>query len=147
MKNLVPGGWGKLAPKYARPFQVTGCIGEVAYHLQLPKGTCIHDVFHVDILKPFRGMPPSSAPALPPLRHGRPLQWSECVLRSELHRGMWHILVEWVGMPVSEATWELVLAFHEAHPSFQLEDELFPEGGRDVMVSKMYEHRAKEQHA
>jgi len=58
---------------------------------------------------------------------------------------VWHILVEWAGMPVSEATWEPVPAFREAHPSFQLEDELFPEGGRDVMVGKTYERRAKEQ--
>ena len=48
-------------------------------------------------------------------------------------------------MSASEATWELVEAFRDAHPSFQLEDELFPEGGKDVMVSKTYERRAKEQ--
>jgi hypothetical protein len=50
---------------------VIGRIGEVAYRLQLPDGACIHDVFHVGVLKPFRGTPPSAAPALPPLRHGR----------------------------------------------------------------------------
>jgi hypothetical protein len=42
-------------------------------------------------------------------------------------------------MPVSEATWEPVPAFREAYPSFQLEDELFPEEGRDVMVGKTYQ--------
>jgi hypothetical protein len=143
-KNLVPGGRGKLAPKYAGPFQVLGRIGEVAYRLQLPDGARIHDVFHVGVLKPFRGTPPSSVPALPPLRHGRPLQHPVRVLRSELRRGVWHVLVEWAGMPVSEATWEPVPTFREAHPSFQLEDELFPEGGRDVMVGKMYKRRTKE---
>jgi hypothetical protein len=65
---------------------------------------------------------------LPPLQHGRPLQQPEHVLRSSLRRGSWHILVQWVGMPASEATWEPVDAFHAAHPSFQLKDELFPEG-------------------
>jgi hypothetical protein len=144
-KNLVPGGRGKLAPKYAGPFQVLGRIGEVAYRLQLPDGARIHDVFHVGVLKPFRGTPPSSVPELPPLHHGRPLQRPVRVLRSELRRGVWHVLVEWAGMPVSEATWEPVPAFREAHPSFQLEDELFPEGGRDVMIGKMYKRRAKEQ--
>jgi len=29
----------------------------------------------------------------------------------------------------------------EAFPDFQLEDELFPEGGRDVMVGVTYERR------
>jgi hypothetical protein len=48
-------------------------MGTVAYHLQLPDGACIHDVFHMGVLKPFRGTPPMSVPALPPLQHGRPL--------------------------------------------------------------------------
>jgi hypothetical protein len=140
-QSLVPGGRRKLGPKYAGPFQVVERIGEVAYRLQLPDDARIHDVFHVGVLKPFRGTPPASQPALPPLRHGRPLQRPERVLRSQLRRGVWHVLVEWSGMPVSEATWEPVPAFREAYPSFQLEDELFPEEGRDVMVGNTYQRR------
>jgi len=45
----------------------------LAYRLQLPDDARIHDVFHVRVLKPFRGTPPSCQPVLPPLRHGRPL--------------------------------------------------------------------------
>jgi hypothetical protein len=52
---------------------------------------------------------------------------------------VWHVLVEWAGMPVSEATWEPVSAFREAHPSFQLEDELFPEGG-EMLWSARHMH-------
>jgi hypothetical protein len=33
-----------------------------------------------------------------------------------------------------DATWELVDDFKARFPDFQLEDELFLEGGRDVMV-------------
>ena len=61
-------------------------VGTVAYRLQLPDGARIHDVFHVGILKPFRGAPPTSVPSLPPLQHGRPLQQPERVLRSSLRR-------------------------------------------------------------
>ena len=42
-------------------------------------------------------------------------------------------------LPASEATWESVTEFRAAHPEFQLEDELFPEEGRDVMVGVTYE--------
>jgi hypothetical protein len=143
---LVPGGRDKLGPKYAGPFQVLERVGDVAYRLRLPEGARIHDVFHVGVLKPFRGPPPLSDLVLPPLRHGRPLRQPDRVLRSELHRGVWHVLVAWEGMPTSEATWEPVPAFREAHPSFHLADELFPEEGRDVMVGKTYERRkAREQ--
>ena len=98
-------------------------------HLQLPDDARIHDVLHVRVLKQFQGTLLTSQPVLPPLRHGRPLLHLEWVLRCELHRGVWHVLVEWSGLPVWDATWELVLGFRQAYPSFQLMDELFPKGG------------------
>ena len=41
--------------------------------------------------------------------------------------------MQWAGMPAAEATWEPVDAFRAAHPSFQLEDELFPKGGGEML--------------
>jgi len=70
-QTLATGSRGNLGPRYAGPFQVPEHVGAVAYRLQLPDGVRIHDVVHVGVLKPFRGTPPSSTPALPPLRHGR----------------------------------------------------------------------------
>jgi hypothetical protein len=101
----------------------------VAYRLQLPEGARVHDVFHVGVLKPFHGQPPSSTPPLPPLRHGRPLQQPKRALRASLRRGAWHVLIQWANMPASEATWEPVDTIREVFPSFQLEDELFRQGG------------------
>jgi hypothetical protein len=34
-----------------------------------------------------------------------------------------------------------VSAFREAYPSFQLEGELFPKDGRDVMVGNVYKRK------
>ena len=140
-QSLVPGFRGKLSPRFAGPFQVVERVGDVAYRLRLPEGARIHDVFHVGVLKPFRGTPPTAPPALPPLHNGRLLHQPARVLRSQLRRGVWHVLVQWATMPEAEATWEPVPAFRALFPSFQLADELFPKEGRDVMTGNTYQRR------
>jgi hypothetical protein len=116
-------------------------IGAVAYRLQLPDGARIHDVFHIGVLKPFRGTPPATLPALPPLRHGRLLLQPERAVKAQLRRGSWWLLIKWTGLDDSEATWEPVEDFKSRFPDFQLEDELFDGEGRDVMVGNVYRRR------
>ncbi len=41
----------KLAPKYVGPFRVLDAVGPVAFWVALPSEYCIHDVFHVSMLK------------------------------------------------------------------------------------------------
>ncbi|GJR64624.1 putative reverse transcriptase domain-containing protein [Tanacetum coccineum] len=43
---------GKLAPRFVKPFEITGRIGPVAYRLRLPEElNGVHDTFHVSNLK------------------------------------------------------------------------------------------------
>jgi len=142
-QSLLPNSKNKLSPRYAGPFQILQRIGDVAYKLQLPENARIHDVFHVGVLKPFHGEPPTHPPSLPPLQHGRLLHAPERVLQTQLRRGVWHVLIKWTDMAENEATWEPVNAFKAAHPTFKLEDELFPEERRDVMVGRVYERRRR----
>ena len=137
-QSLDPRAKRKLGPRYAGPFPILERIGKVAYRLQLPARARIHDVFHVGLLKPFRGEPPAAPPALPPIADGRILPEPAKVLQAQLRRGAWFILVQWAGLPEEEATWEQREEFRQHHPDFQLEDELFAQAGRDVMTGLVY---------
>ncbi|KAJ1276598.1 hypothetical protein BS78_05G226900 [Paspalum vaginatum] len=141
--SLVHRPKGKLGPRYAGPFQVLEHIGNVAYRLQLPAGARIHDVFHVGLLKPFCGCPLESTPQLPPLENGCLLPVPERIWCTCLCRGDWHVLVQWDGSTVDQATWEPLRQFKDSYPTFQLEDELFLKDGRDVMTDKVYQRRNK----
>ena len=141
MQVLVAHSKGKLRPRYAGPFMVLERVGPVAYRLQLPAGARLHDVFHVSQLKAYTGAPPAAPVTLPPVQDGRLLQAPERVLRAQLRRGEWRVLVQWQGLPVDDATWEPLEEFKEQYPEVQLEDELFAEEGRDVMTSIQYKRR------
>ena len=104
-------------------------IGSVAYRLQLPASARLHGVFHVGLLKPYKGAPPTTSPALPPLLDSRLLPVPDRALHTQLRRGVWYILIQWHGLPAEEATWEQLQEFQNLYPAFQLEDELFVKGG------------------
>ena len=77
------------------------------------------------------------------MQDGRMLQHPKTILKSQLRRGVWHVLVKWSGFPPADATWEPVPEFNQTYPEFQLEDELFSEEARDVMVGQVYERRRR----
>ena len=49
---------GKISPRYVGPFKILSCFGKVAYELELPLDLApVHPVFHVSLLKKYRGDP------------------------------------------------------------------------------------------
>jgi hypothetical protein len=131
-------GRNNLGPHFFEPFQVLARVGEVAYKLKLPEGACLHNVFHVGVLKRYRGSPPDAPGSLPTVHHGRACLTPASVLHSRLARDILELLVHWSGQPAAEASWVPLEEFSELYPSFQLEDELLLKGGSDVMYGRQY---------
>ncbi len=72
-KNLHVTGTRKLLPKRYGPFTITEQIRPVAYRLELPSSMKIHNVFHIDLLMPYKeteqyGTPYTQPP--PVIDHG-----------------------------------------------------------------------------
>ena len=51
--TLSLGKYKKLSPRYCGPYKVIKKIREEAYKLKLPTHLKVHDVFHVNLLKPY----------------------------------------------------------------------------------------------
>jgi transposase InsO family protein len=134
----------KLAPRFYGPYKVLQRIDSVAYRLELPPRSRLHNVFHVSLLKPFHGDPPAAPPTLPDIHHGRVIPKPEHVHKARLCRGVRQILVQLVGQDASQASWEDLEDFKQRYPEWQLADDLLVEGGSDVMWGRVYGRRKKE---
>ncbi|KAL1546909.1 hypothetical protein AAHA92_23444 [Salvia divinorum] len=130
----------KLGRRYYGPFEITERIGKVAYRLQLPADSKIHDVFHVSLLKPF--VPPLSETALDNLPSNfekvRPIDIpikateERVVLQNNIPQTQWR--VSWSSHP-SDSTWEPRDALLQHFPTLCLEDKSVAKEGGDDRVS------------
>jgi hypothetical protein len=100
----------KLAPKRHGPFEVIQVMSPVNYRLKLPTQWSIHDVFHTDLLTPYRETPTHGANYQrppPDLVDGVEEYEVERVLDSRRHgRGRkLQYLITWKGYPDSDNQW------------------------------------------
>jgi hypothetical protein len=138
-------GRGKLGPRFYGPFKIIKRVGDVAYKLELPAGAKLYNVFHVGLLKPYHGTTLTGPGVLPPTRHGHAIPQPAEVIKGHLACGMHELLVRWTSQAAADATWIELDTFKRDFPSFQLEDELVLQGGRDMMTGIPYQHRGQRQ--
>ena len=120
----------KLAAKRHGPFPIQRVLSPIDYQLTLPKQWKIHDVFHVDLLTPYRETefhgPNYTRP--PPDLVGGEEQYAVEQVLDERNYGRWkrkQYLVKWRGYPYSDIQWldakdmdnaqELIAEFHNSH--------------------------------
>ncbi|XP_068662836.1 uncharacterized protein [Aristolochia californica] len=132
-QNSIAGTRDKLSPKYFGPFNIIPQVGQVAYKLQLPPESKLHDVFHVSLLKPLKGSVPTTIPSLPPIEEGKVSLTPIKVLHARKNAERKEILVQWSHTDVTEATWEDLQVFQHVFLTFELKDKLFSQGRSDVM--------------
>ena len=134
--TLRKSGSEKLKPRYYGPFRILRRVGEVAYELELPAESRVHNVFHVSRLKKALGHRVVPSTVLPPLDdEGKLILVPESILeyreRQLRRRTIREYLVKWRDLPVEDATWESEEILQ--HPALRLlEDKQFQEG-RTVM--------------
>jgi hypothetical protein len=118
----------KLASRWYGPFKVIQLVGNRAYKLQLPQGTLLHDVFHVNQLKKHLGPRAVPNPSLPMVTPTGKLKYNPLAVLQ--HRqvprsaGDYDIaipqwLIHWDMMTPDEATWEDADFICQTFPQFK----------------------------
>ena len=100
----------KLAPKRHGPFQIVQVMSPVNYRLELPTKWSIHDVFHIDLLTPYRETSfhgPNFPRPPPELIDGEEEYEIEKILdqRQFGRTRRKQFLIKWKGYPDSESQW------------------------------------------
>jgi hypothetical protein len=109
--SLKKSGVEKLQPRFYRPYKVIRRVKELAYKLELPEDSRIHNVFHVSCLKKALGQQVVSSTNLPPLdEEGHLILVPEQILavmeKRLRNKTINEYLIRWKDLLEEDATWE-----------------------------------------
>ena len=128
----------KLGMRYFGPFKVIKKLSVVAYKLELPEEARIHNVFHISVLKKFRGNQQQHYLPLPlqttevgPILEPQAIIDNRVIL--EENREVTQVLIQWGEGSAAETTWEEFEDFRKAFPHFNLEGKVGLKGESNVM--------------
>jgi hypothetical protein len=109
--SLKKSGEEKIKPHFYGPYKVVQRAGKVVYELEFPKGSKIHNVFHVSCLKKALGKHVTTSVELPPLdEEGKLVLVPEEVLEVRERRlrntVIREYLIRWWDLPTEDSMWE-----------------------------------------
>ena len=113
----------KLTYKYLGPFKIKRVVNNNAYELDLPPQLKIHPVLNISRLKayrdghaafPSRPQPDSRPPPEVTLEGGAEVYEVDCIIGKRGSGATTRYLVQWVGYPHWESTWEPLSALKGA---------------------------------
>jgi hypothetical protein len=134
--SIKRSGAEKLQPCFFGPYRISRRIGAMAYELELPPGSRIHNVFHVSCLKKAIGQHINPIEILPPMdEEGQLVLIPEEILevreKKLRKRSIKEYLIRWKDLPIEDATWENEQMVRETGLEL-LEDKQF-QAGETVM--------------
>ncbi|WVZ00354.1 hypothetical protein V8G54_026423 [Vigna mungo] len=127
----------KIGLRYFGPFKISHKLSSVAYKLELPSEAKIHNVFHISLLKKFRGEYQQHYLPLP-LKTSEwgpiisPTAVLDNITISVAGKELQQIQVQWEEGEHSFTTWEPTAEFYKAYPEFNLEDKVVVNGEGNV---------------
>jgi hypothetical protein len=106
-KNLSFGATSssKLTPRFIGPFAVEERVGNVCYKLALPETMKVHPVFHVELLRQYKG-PDFTPPSPLECEDGSVRYVVERLISSRGHGPKRQYLVRWEGYDPAWDSWE-----------------------------------------
>lgn len=111
----------KLTPNFYCPYKILDRCGEVAYKLELPPSSLIHQVFHVSQLKVLVGNVQKTR-HLPTVLSDVLVKQPEKILERKMvkrqGRATTQDLVKWANQEEEEATWEFLFDLQKRFPTF-----------------------------
>ena len=121
-----------MKPCFFGPYKVNKKVVVVAYELELPQGSRIHNVFHVSCLKKDIGQHITPIEVLPPMdEEGQLFLIPEEILEVRekrlRKRRIKEYLIIWKDLPIEDAMWENERMVRETGLEL-LEDKQFQDG-------------------
>jgi hypothetical protein len=109
LKTLYP--TAKLGPKWYGPFKILKQLSAAVYQVEIPKHWKIHNVFHTNLITPYKEMElhrPNFTRPPPDLVDTEDKYKVEKII--DVKQKGWghktHFLVKWQGYPTSDNSWE-----------------------------------------